>query len=70
MNLTKAVFQKKVEAVRDMGYTPTLQTDEKRLIVRFVNKFNEVVWETVCVASTYDVLNRQEKKYLAWFNEV
>ncbi|QJI10933.1 hypothetical protein GuL6_126 [Buttiauxella phage vB_ButM_GuL6] len=69
-NMTKALFQKKAQHIIDMGRKPELITDGKRLELRFVNKFDEVFWETVCVASTYDILNRQEKKYLAWLNEL
>lgn len=70
MNLTKEVFQKKVKGIIELGFKPRFQTENKTLILSFRNKFDELVWETVCYASTYDVLNRQEKKYLAWFNEV
>lgn len=68
-NMTKAVFKQKVNEIKAMGFTPVVQTVCDHLIIRFVNQFDEVKWETVCVASSCDVLNRQEKKYLAWFNE-
>lgn len=70
MNMNKALFQDKVRRIIDLGYKSELRTDCNLLGIRYVNKFNEVVWETVCDASSYDVLNRQEKKYLAWMNEV
>jgi hypothetical protein len=71
MNLPKALFQKKVKAIVKMGRTPVLETknETKTIVLSFRDNLGELAWETVCKASMYDVLNRQEKKYLGWFNE-
>lgn len=69
MNLTKKVFLLKVRNIKNMGRTPELTTEEKRIVLSFVDMIGGVSWETVCKASTYDVLNNQYKKYLAWMAE-